>query len=234
MCFKCNQFTNKAYICFSEIETVLKIEKPSFKREMDEVSKINLNIPPGFSHKQEEEDYNEVDEPDEEFENYEEHDEHKYTQNDAKLIEMVLQDTHSMDEESLKDNKNDVFANSIEYLFSNPEDEAEASSVEEKYNPHAAGLSSDDRLLKEVKELRKVIKRSVDANTNLLKTHNATHEQILICLDSLDKREEEKLEIKRQKLDKQGELVQQVKIQNSLIAKLIQKFGNSNTNTTNR
>lgn len=134
-----------------------------------------------------------------------------------KLVELVLQDA-----DEVNASRGEIL-NKQERLSPEPDD-TQISDEENLRSNSEEGL-----LITELRELRKAMKRSLDHNAQLLKTSNATHEQLLITLDSLDKRDEEKMEIKRKKLEKQDELLQQVKIQNSLIAKLIQKIGNSGT-----
>ncbi|KAL1497977.1 hypothetical protein ABEB36_008853 [Hypothenemus hampei] len=82
-------------------------------------------------------------------------------------------------------------------------------------------------LANEVQKLTEVVKESLDANTKMIKIQTAIHKQLLVHLDKSEKKEEERKELKRRKLEKQSELIQQIKIQNSLIAKLIQNISNN-------
>lgn len=124
---------------------------------------------------------------------------------DDKLVEMVLNEDNN-------DN-----SNIGKYLIPS-EDKTNRHQVKEQH------LSQ--QIVKEVELLRNVVEKNLDVTSEILKTQSSTHEQILISLEAMDKREEEKLALERLKVEKQDSLVQQMKIQNSLIAKLIQKISN--------
>ncbi|XP_066140340.1 uncharacterized protein [Euwallacea fornicatus] len=130
-----------------------------------------------------------------------------YTRDDSKLLEEVMNGEDD-EEEDAEDNKQNVFKN-IAAL--------NASSKQEK-------LFQDMSL----GGIRSVLKRNLAATNEILKSSTASQEQLIVALESMERREEEKLELKRRKLDVQGDLVQQIKIQNSLMAKLIQKLGSTN------
>lgn len=121
---------------------------------------------------------------------------------DEKLVEMVLNDDNN-------DN-----SNISKYLLSNEENS--------KYQ-QAKGDNLNQQIVKEMESLRNVVEKNLDVTSEILKTQSSTHEQILISLEAMDKREEEKLALERLK-------VQQMKIQNSLIAKLIQKISSGISN----
>ncbi|KAH1016077.1 hypothetical protein HUJ04_007355 [Dendroctonus ponderosae] len=209
-----------------QILAIISAEKPSFQQESDELSKVNLNIPPGFAQKPDEIKMSLNDDEDraESIEDYADPNEQGYSTSYENLVELVLQDTDSI---------NAVNASKVEILNEdeclspeNDDNDAQQPCHEETWQ---SSNNEDSEFITEVRELRKAMKRSLDHNAQLLKANNATHEQLLITLTSLDKREEEKMEIKRKKLEKQGELLQQAKIKNSLMAKLIQKIGNFDT-----
>lgn len=128
---------------------------------------------------------------------------------DEKLVEMVLNEDNN-------DN-----SNISKYLLSNEENS--------KYQ-QAKGDNLNQQIVKEMESLRNVVEKNLDVTSEILKTQSSTHEQILISLEAMDKREEEKLALERLKVEKQENLVQQMKIQNSLIAKLIQKISSGISN----
>lgn len=164
----------------------------------------NLNIPPGFAPKEEPTSSN-----DEIEYSQDQSDQEGYMISDEKLVEMVLNEDNN-------DN-----SNISKYLLSNEENS--------KYQ-QAKGDNLNQQIVKEMESLRNVVKKNLDVTSEILKTQSSTHEQILISLEAMDKREEEKLALERLKVEKQENLVQQMKIQNSLIAKLIQKISSGISN----
>lgn len=189
-------------MCFREIERCLSIERPSFRKHILTQQQCygNLNIPPGFDPKEEPHSSND------EIEYSQDHsDQEDYMKSDDKLVEMVLNEDNN-------DN-----SNIGKYLIPS-EDKTNRHQVKEQH------LSQ--QIVKEVELLRNVVEKNLDVTSEILKTQSSTHEQILISLEAMDKREEEKLALERLKVEKQDSLVQQMKIQNSLIAKLIQKISN--------
>lgn len=181
-----------------QVEEILRVERPVLRKEKEAYVDVNLNLPPGFTKVEPESSEEEETTP-------------VYTAKDEELVQMVLKDSNSIEKES----------NYVEY-------ESTVNDNEEHNYSYLLDNKSSNRLIEEVMQLKKVVKKNLEANTEVLNNHNATHEQILTYLDTLEKREEEKMEIKRRKLERQDDMIQQLKIQNSLIAKLIQKLGNSN------
>lgn len=182
-----------------EIEHCLSIERPSFRKHILAQKRRygNLNIPPGFATKEEPTSSN-----DEIEYSQDQSDQEAYMISDEKLVEMVLNDDNN-------DN-----SNISKYLLSNEENS--------KYQ-QAKGDNLNQQIVKEMESLRNVVEKNLDVTSEILKTQSSTHEQILISLEAMDKREEEKLALERLK-------VQQMKIQNSLIAKLIQKISSGISN----
>lgn len=190
----------------SQIEEIMKMEKPAFKKEIEMFNTINLNIPPGYTKI----------EPETSSENEDEQIQ-MYTEQDEELVQRVLREPKSED----SDSKDESMSKCMDF-------EDHTQSVNEHSYSCSNNLEKHEcsSLVEELTELKKIIKKNLATNTEVLRNHNATHEQIMTYLDTLEKREEEKLELKRRKLEKQDEFIQQLKIQNSLIAKLIQKLGN--------
>ncbi|CAG9767376.1 unnamed protein product [Ceutorhynchus assimilis] len=175
-----------------EIEFLLQYVHPQFKKEPEDGNSTG-----GFD-----------EEMDQDEENHEENemDEPKYTQTDEEFVQRMLKGS---DDEDQKDN---VLAENIHYVVS-PQPKLEASSVE---TPKV-----DNLIVNEVKELTNVMRNSMTANTDLLKSHGASYEQILVCMDSLDRKADERIEIEKKMLE-------QKKIQNTLLAKIVQRLSANN------
>lgn len=195
---------------FREIERCLSIERPSFRKHILAQQRRygNLNIPPGFGPKEEPNSSND------EIEYSQDHsDPEDYMKSDEKLVEMVLN-------EDSNDN-----SNVSKYLIPNKDQPNKHQQVkQDKLN---------QQIVKEIELLRNVVEKNLDVTSDILKMQSSTHEQILISLEAMDKREEEKLALERLKVEKQESVVQQMKIQNSLIAKLIQKISSGVSNASN-
>ncbi|XP_050299091.1 uncharacterized protein LOC126737984 isoform X1 [Anthonomus grandis grandis] len=189
----------------NEIHEILKLEKPSFQKELEEFTKYNMTLPPGFSPKPE---------PEEHYENYESLDEPSHVEEDERLSLIVEEDS-----------PNGAKRKNEDYELCYESDENDSISCSE--TPEEAA-----ELINEVKDLKRVLKRNLDANSDILRAHNFTHEQMVTFVENLEKQEAQKIELKKRKIEQQSVLIQQIKIQNSLIAKLIQKIGNSSSNNS--
>ncbi|CAG9760174.1 unnamed protein product [Ceutorhynchus assimilis] len=121
---------------------------------------------------------------------------HKYTAKDEKLVQRVLRGSEH------EDQKHNVFSKKGHRL----------------YPQQKKSESSTTNYLPLVRDLTEAMISNVKANNNILESHSASYEQILVCLDSLDRKEDEKIEIGRKMLE-------QRKIQNNFLAKILQKLG---------
>ncbi|XP_030758946.1 uncharacterized protein LOC115884490 [Sitophilus oryzae] len=178
-----------------QVENILKKEKPFLRKKLYKISKV----PQGYYVGSDEE---------------EEIDEMEYTETDDALIQSVLSDR-----DTEVNTSRTYESNNIEVVYG-VEDEPDHT-----YSFKTSSNKSHHSVTEKLSELKDIVKASLEVNVQLLKNNNLATEQIATYLESLERKEEEKLSIKRKKLERQTELVQQMKIQNSLIAKLIQKLG---------
>ncbi|CAG9759524.1 unnamed protein product [Ceutorhynchus assimilis] len=124
----------------------------------------------------------------------------KYMANDKKLVQKKLRGSDD------EDKKDFVFTGKVD-LSQQKKKEACAE------NPKANNLHL-------IGDLTKAMISNVEVNTDILKSHGAFCEQLLVCLDSFDRKAEVKIGVEQKMLE-------QKKIQNTLLARIVQKLGNS-------
>ncbi|XP_018565887.1 uncharacterized protein LOC108906928 [Anoplophora glabripennis] len=84
---------------------------------------------------------------------------------------------------------------------------------------------SQSALIEELSDLKRFFVKHNKINTQLLKQTNEVQEKILDCLERTIEGQDEARRIEERKARQQSEIVQQMKIQNELLEKLIEKLG---------
>lgn len=85
--------------------------------------------------------------------------------------------------------------------------------------------SNQSALLEELCDLKRLLFKHNKINTQVLKQSNEVQEKILDCLERAVEGQTEAREIEEKKAKQQNEIVQQMKIQNELLQKLVEKLG---------
>lgn len=80
-------------------------------------------------------------------------------------------------------------------------------------------------LIEELSDLKRFFVKHNRINTQLLKQTSEVQEKILDCLERVVEGQDETRRIEEKKTRQQSEIVQQMKIQNELLEKLIEKLG---------
>lgn len=81
------------------------------------------------------------------------------------------------------------------------------------------------QVVEEVSELRKSIMKQNKINAELVRQSNEFQYKIVQHLDAATQRECQNLELKETRMEQQNEIIKQMKIQNSLLQKLLEKMG---------
>ncbi|CAG9830618.1 unnamed protein product [Diabrotica balteata] len=84
--------------------------------------------------------------------------------------------------------------------------------------------SSAPQIVEELVELRKVITKQNRTNTEMLRQSNELHSKIVQYLDGAAQRETQNLELEETRMEQQNEVIKQMKIQNALLQKLLEKI----------
>ncbi|XP_072381160.1 uncharacterized protein [Diabrotica undecimpunctata] len=84
--------------------------------------------------------------------------------------------------------------------------------------------SSAPQIVEELAELRKVITKQNRTNTEMLRQSNELHSKIVQYLDGAAQRETQNLELEETRMEQQNEVIKQMKIQNALLQKLLEKI----------
>lgn len=111
--------------------------------------------------------------------------------------------------------------NTVEECLESPKEEYEDS--EPTYT--VIQDSSQSVLIEELSDLKRLFVKHNKINMQVLKQTSEMQEKILDCLERAVEGQSEAREIEEKKVNQQNEIVQQMKIQNELLEKLIEKLG---------
>ncbi|XP_023026785.2 uncharacterized protein [Leptinotarsa decemlineata] len=85
--------------------------------------------------------------------------------------------------------------------------------------------ASQNQILEELSELRKIVSKHYKMGTEYMKQSNELHSKIVHHLDGAKERECQSLEFEETRIEQQNEVIKQMKIQNSLLQKLLERLG---------
>lgn len=85
--------------------------------------------------------------------------------------------------------------------------------------------SGSSQIVEEISELRKVVTKQNKVQSDILRQSNELNQKIVHYLDGATQRECQTLELEETRMEQQNEIIKQMKLQNNLLQKLLDKLG---------
>lgn len=86
-------------------------------------------------------------------------------------------------------------------------------------------LQESGPLVEELSELRKVVSKNYRTTSQILQQSSDLQSKIVQYFENSAQRDCQRLELKEAKIEQQNEIIKQMKIQNSLLQKIVEKLG---------